>query len=73
MIPLPLDQFPLDFFNSWLLLEGLDSVVKKTWENSSSEGTFDKRLAQELKDAKNDIKSWKADLKRKENEEYHCC
>lgn len=61
---------PFRFFTSWLHLEGLDSVVKKTWENSSSEGTFDKRLAQELKDAKNDIESWKADLKRKENEEY---
>lgn len=43
----------------------------KAWEKSDWVGASDKRFMLKLKSVKKDIKTWRADLRYKEMEEYN--
>lgn len=57
---------PFRFFNSWLHLEGIDSVVRNAWSMSLPSGTADRRLLNKFKTVKGVLKNWRLALALKE-------
>lgn len=51
---------PFRFFNSWLMVDGLDDIVKKVWVQSSLSGTTNCRLAKKCIVVTNELKRWRA-------------
>lgn len=62
---------PFRFFNSWLNRDGLDIIVRKTWEEFRGFGAPDSYLKAKLKFLKKEIKKWRASDYPKEVKELH--
>nr|KAJ0214831.1 hypothetical protein LSAT_V11C400224590 [Lactuca sativa] len=51
---------PFRFFNSWMLRDGIDDIVKKAWANFKGFITHATYMKSKLKFLKNKIKKWRA-------------
>lgn len=56
---------PFRFFNTWLMKDGLDKVVKKTWGEFRGFGTTDLFLGAKLRYVKEAIKKWNKEIASK--------
>lgn len=59
---------PFKFFNSWLMIEGIDNVVHTTWNEFRGYGPPDAYLAAKLKYLKNAIRKWRNSVYLNEQE-----
>nr|KAJ0194327.1 hypothetical protein LSAT_V11C800406660 [Lactuca sativa] len=50
---------PFKLFNSWLLMDGFDQIVKDTWDQFVGYGSPDAYLAAKLRYLKDSIKRWR--------------
>lgn len=66
---LTLVQARLDSLIPWLLVDGLDDIVKKTWDLLSPSGTSDRRLARKLLAVKRELQNgeWRGEKKSWKN------
>lgn len=60
---------PFKFFNSWLLIEGIDQTVIEAWGNFKEYDISDKYLVAKLRHMKEAIKKWRRLNHQKETDE----
>lgn len=58
---------PFRLFNSWIVTEGFELVIKKTWGDFIGYGTPDLYLAAKFRAVKNAIKRWRQQVVANEN------
>ncbi|XP_052623650.1 uncharacterized protein LOC128128957 [Lactuca sativa] len=58
---------PFKLFNSWMLREGFDQLVVKSWETYRGFGAADSYLANKLRYLKGELKKWRSSEYHKEH------
>lgn len=60
---------PFKFFNSWLLMDGIEDVVHTTWSNFRGYGMADRQLLAKFKFLKQALRRWRNEKYKIENQE----